>query len=279
MILPLQFQAMNSVQMGGLPGLELAGLMELLVSYFLASLRIGAFMLSAPLLGARFVPVQIRIILGFALGLVVASQTSLPDPQIATQLSGLVVILSEIAIGLSAGLTLTVLFSAVLLAGEKIATSSGLGFAAQMDPNSGGQTPVVSQMLYLFMIVLFVSLDGHLIAIRLMLESYSAMPIGFQPTIGVMIKSVLDAAGQMFFAAAMIMLPVALVMLMINAAIGIITRSAPQLNLFSFGFPISLLGVFFVLYISTDSLGFAFADLIDKGSGALELLLGGLANG
>lgn len=278
-MLPIQLQMLNQVQLGGLPGLELGQLMGWLVQYFLASLRIGAFLMSAPLLGVRWVPVQLRIIMGLSLTLVVASQTSLPDPEIATTLAGLVVILSEIAIGLTAGLTLTILFSAVLLAGEKIATSSGLGFAAQMDPTSGGQTPVVSQTLYLFLIAVFVSLDGHLAAIALMLESYSAMPVGFQPSAGLLAKSAIEAAGSMFFAASMIMLPIAIILLLVNVAIGIITRSAPQLNLFSFGFPITMLGAFLVLYLSADSLGFAFADLVDSGTEALETLLGDLANG
>ena len=75
----------------------------------------------------------------------------------------------EIAIGLTAGLTLTIWFAAVLMAGEKIASSAGLGYAAQVDPASGGQTPVVSQILYLFLLVIFLSVDGHLLAIGTML--------------------------------------------------------------------------------------------------------------
>ena len=87
------------------------------------------------------------------------------------------------------------------------------------------------------------------------------MPVGYQPDTSVMVQSGIEAAGAMFFAAAMIMLPVTMILLFINTSIGIITRSAPQLNLFSFGFPISLIGVFFVLYFSADFLGYAMADL------------------
>merc|ERR1711965_1020841 len=98
-----------------------------------------------------------------------------------TSAAGVMMMLVEIAIGLTAGLTLTIWFSAILLAGEKIAASAGLGFAAQVDPSTGGQTPVVSQILYLFLTVIFLSLDGHLIVIRIMLESYSMLPLGHVP--------------------------------------------------------------------------------------------------
>ena len=121
----------------------------------------------------------------------------------------------------------------------------------------------MSQILYLFMMVIFVSLDGHLIAIRSILETYYIMPVGYQPDTSVMVQSGIEAAGAMFFAAAMIMLPVTMILLFINTSIGIITRSAPQLNLFSFGFPISLIGVFLILYFSADFLGYAMVDLTD----------------
>ncbi len=103
-----------------------------------------------------------------------------------------------------------------------------MSYASQVDPNAGGQTPVVSQILYLFMMVIFVSLDGHLIVIRSILETYSIMPVGYQPDTSVMVQSGIEAAGAMFFAAAMIMLPVTMILLFINTSIGIITRSAPS---------------------------------------------------
>ena len=91
------------------------------------------------------------------------------------------VIFKEIAIGVTAGLILSIMFSAASLAGEKIATSAGLSYAAQVDPVSGVQTPVVSQILYLFLIMLFLTVDGHLIALRIIIESYKFIPIGTLP--------------------------------------------------------------------------------------------------
>ena len=161
-----------------LPGVDLQFIMEILLLYLLTTLRIGAFLLSSPIFGARWLPLQVRVVMAFAMGTAIAGQTAPVDVNILTSSTGVMMMLVEIAIGLTAGLTLTIWFSAILLAGEKIAASAGLGYAAQVDPSTGGQTPVVSQILYLFLLVIFLSLDGHLLAIGTMLESYRILPIG-----------------------------------------------------------------------------------------------------
>lgn len=262
-----------------LPGIELNLLIEQLTQYFVASLRMSAFMIAAPFFGTRYVMPQVRIILGMVLTVLIATITPLPDSDLIGSPMGIALIFKEIAIGLSAGMIMNIWFSAVGLAGEKIAATSGLGFAAQVDPDSGGQTPVVSQILTLFLIVSFLALDGHLVIIAMMMRSFELSPIDQIPSLAVFIEGGIAAAGWMFLAASMIMLPIAALMLMINVSIGVITRSAPQLNLFSFGFPISMIGIFIILFMSTSVLGYAFTDLIEATLGDIEALLGGLANG
>ena len=263
----------------GLPGLELQGLITLILQFFVAMLRIGAFLISSPLLGARWIPLQVRLIISVMLTLIIWQYTTPISLEVLTSYQAIMIVFSEIFIGLSAGLILTIWFSAVLLAGEKVAGSSGLSFAAQVDPNTGAQTPVVSQIFYLFLLVLFTSTDGHLVAIRTLLDSYRILPVGVTPSFEIFISAGIQAAGTMFFAASIIMLPVVLVVLLINVSIGIITRSAPQLNLFSFGFPITMLGTFIVLYLSISNLGFAFSDLIGSSLDHLMTTIESLKNG
>ena len=174
------------------------------------------------------------------------------------------IIVKEISIGLAAGLIMTIWFSAAALAGEKIASTAGLGFAAQMDPASGAQTPVVSQILNLLLVVLFLSLDAHLLVISIILKSYEISPIAYSPDLSVLVASGIEAAGMMFFAAAMIMLPVITLLLMINITIGVVTRSAPTLNLFSFGFPITIFSVIFLLYLAVSPLSQMFLEVIEN---------------
>ena len=127
--------------------------------------------------------------------------------------------------------------------------------------------------------MIFLTVDGHLVALRIIIESYNFIPIGTLPVPSALIDGGMAASGSMFLNASIIMMPVVLVVLLINVAIGIITRSAPQLNLFSFGFPITMLGTFIVLYFSISNLGFAFSDLIDSSLDHLMTTLESLKDG
>jgi len=275
MLLPLtELQAM-----GGLPGLELNAVMSVMAKFMLASLRIGAFLVVSPIFGSAAIPVQVRVIAGAFLAVMVMGYSQVPDIESFSELRIVGVIITELLIGIAAGLILTIWFSAAVLAGEKIATSAGLGYAAQIDPNSGGQTPVVSQMLSLFMIILFLGVNGHLVVLRTMLESYSYLPIGAMPAWGAFIKGGISAASAMFVAASIIMLPIAFVMLLINLAVGVITRSSPQLNLFSFAFPMSLLAIFILFYLSVDSMSHALKDLGISAMESLHLVMEAMSHG
>ena len=275
MLLPLtELQAM-----GGLPGLELNAVMSVLAKFMLASLRIGAFLVVSPIFGSTAIPVQVRVIVAAFLAVMVMAYSEVPDIESFNELRIIGVIITELLIGIAAGLILTIWFSAAVLAGEKIATSAGLGYAAQIDPNSGGQTPVVSQMLSLFMIILFLGVNGHLVVLRTMLESYNYLPIGAMPAWGAFIKGGVSAASAMFVAASIIMLPIAVVMLLINLAVGVITRSSPQLNLFSFAFPMSLLSIFILFYLSVDSMSHALKDLGISAMENLHLVMEAMSHG
>ena len=269
----------NIAGVGPLPGVNLQFVMELLAGLFLASLRIGAFLIASPFFGGSSVPLQVRIIMAVLLGVAVVTTVEVPDWQAFAGLNGLQVILTELAIGISSGLILTIWFSAALLAGEKIASSAGLGFAAQIDPDSGGQTPVVSKTFSLFLTVIFLSWNGHLLVLRAVADSYTYLPVGAMPAFPVLIQSGIAEAGSMFFAATIIMLPLTAFLMAINLVIGVITRSAPQLNLFSFGFPISMIGIFVLLYLWVDVLGGAMDDLSHAAAENIQLVLGTMING
>jgi flagellar biosynthetic protein FliR len=260
--------------MGALPGLEMQFVMQNLAQLFLASLRIGSFLISSPFFGGSFVPIQVRIVISVLLGIGVVSVVDVPEIETLGEMRILAVICTEIAIGVAAGLILTIWFSAAMLAGEKIATSAGLGYAAQIDPEGGGQTPVVSKMLQMFMTIIFLSLNGHLIVLRTIMESYKQLPVGETPHFGALVEAGISAAGQMFMVASLIMMPIGITLLLVNLAIGVMTRSAPQLNLFSFGFPITLLGVFVLLYLSVDSIAFALNGLAVSAMENLEIVMG-----
>jgi flagellar biosynthetic protein FliR len=269
----------NSISLAGLPGMPLQGLFDIFLQVFLVNLRIGAFLISAPFFGSRMVPLQIRIVFSIGLGLFIMSQIEAPDVAVLTSFFVVPLVLQELAIGLCVGLCMTIIFASVGLAGEKIAASSGLSFAMQVDPTGGGQTPVISQILTLFSLVIFFALNGHMLVLALMIESYTLVPIGAPLLYGAMLQTGIDAAGLMFAFAASIMLPIVAVLFIINLAIGIITKSAPQLNLFSFGFPITILSVFVLLVLSVTPLAWSFSDLLEATMAVLKTLIESMPNG
>ena len=264
---------------GYLPGLAIQDVMDQALAFLILSLRIGAFLLAAPFFGSRMIPLPVRIVFAASIAAFLIGRVEVPAIEVLTTVHVLPVIAQELALGLSAGLLLTILFSAVALAGEKVAATAGLSFASQVDPNSGGQMPLVSQIFTLFLTVVFLSINGHLVAFAILIESYSFAPIGAGIDYGALFQISELAGATMFATAARLMLPIVTVLFLVNITIGVITRSAPTLNLFSFGFPITLIAVFLLLFLSAGPLGYAFQDLVASALEHLGDLLRGAALG
>ena len=266
-------------QGNALPGMALVDVLELITIVFFSSLRIGAFLLASPFFGAQSIPLQVRIVMAMVLSFVFFGQVDHVLISNAGFFELISVVFIELFAGLCIGLFMSILFASVAIAGEKIASSGGLGFAAQVDPNSGGQTPVISNILTLFLVVTFLSLDGHLALIRAIAQSYILFPFGGNFPLAGASEYGINSAGEMFEIAALIMFPIVALLLLINFAIGVITRSAPQLNLFSFGFPMILIVLFVALFASATPLGYAMYELSEYSLEFIAGFLTGLANG
>lgn len=244
----------------GVPGLELAELTDLGLQFLFAMLRIGAFVLSAPLFAARFVSLPVRIIISVCIAVWIVQHVPMPDARDLASLQSVTWVLRELAIGLAAGLVLQIYFTAAVMAGDRIANTAGLGLAAQIDPSTGSQTPVIGQFFMLFLLAVFVAADGHLVAIRLVLQSYTLLPPGSSGSGLGFTDDGLAATGEMFTAAVRLMMPVVSVLLLLNIVIGVITRSSPQLNIFAFGFPLTMTVTLLLLFLTTVTLGDALLD-------------------
>ncbi len=245
-----------------LPGLNLQILIKEVNQFLFASLRVGSFLLASPLFGAQFVILPVRILVAVVLTITVVSLNPyIPEIPVISSINGVVIAATELVIGISAGLVLTIIFAAAMLAGEKIAGSSGLSMATAVDPISGSSSPVMAQILNLFLLVIFVSLDGHLAVIRTIIDSYIFLPIGHLPNGERIITAGISSAGLMFKMATVIMLPTVIVLLLANVAVGVISRSAPTLNMFSFAFPVTMLTVFLLMYLTLSILGSSLSNL------------------
>ena len=264
----------------GLSGISLQSLPIYLLLLMVSSLRIGAFLVASPFFGSRMIPLTVRIVFAIALGIGLVSHLKFPPVEFLVGAKLVPIIFQELFIGIACGLVLNILFSSVILAGEKIAATSGLAFAAQIDPTSGAQSPVISQIFQLFLLILFFSVNGHLIIFELFYKSYEMVPIGSFYNFKDVIQEAINSTNSIYQNAVIIVLPIVSILFFMNLGIGFITKSAPQLNLFSFGFPLTILGTFFALYFSVDALQYVFSGLIDEAIGYVKsILTGGGSNG
>lgn len=220
---------------------------EQLPALLFLSVRTGAAMLAAPLFGTMSVPVQLRAFLGVALALFVYQWVPLPTLPGLMSMAGMVALVQEAVIGLALGFVLQLAFAIPLIAAEQIAGTMGMAMATSVDPNSGSQSGAIGQMFSLTLIFVFLGLGAHLLWFELLIESYRALPpnqMGPPGPLGLTADSMLRVptfGGQMLATAAAIALPVVLVLLLVQIATGVLSRSAPSLNLFALGLPAGVL--------------------------------------
>lgn len=245
-----------------------------IASLVLAFSRIVALLVAAPLFGTRSIPMRMRA--GFALVLALMLLPILP-PAPPLELFSFPMFLAvgrEILVGATAGFVLQLVFSALAIAGEVIALGMGLGFASLVDPDKGVQVPVVGQLLVIIATLLFLALDGHLALMRFLVLSFQGLPVGGGIDFGDY-AAIANWGTVMFGHAVMIALPAVGALLLANLAMGVVTRAAPQLNIFAVGFPMTLMLGFIMLYATVSTVGSRFAELLAEGFVMIAWLLGG----
>lgn len=208
--------------------------------YFWPFIRIGALLTIAPVLGARNVAPRIRILLALLLTIVVAPLLPEPAPVEAFSAPWFRILAQQLLIGVSTGFVLLLVFEAVVMGAELIAFGMGLSFAQLADPLRGASTPVFGQFLTIMATLLFLALGGHLMLIELIVRSFSTLPVDGGGLGSDDIALVLRFAGIVFAGGLQLALPVVIALLTVNLAMGVVSRSAPTLNLFAVGFPVTL---------------------------------------
>lgn len=213
-------------------------------------LRVLGLILAEPILGNPNVPIRVKVGLALLISILLAPVLpAMPrvDPASA---AGLLIAAQQLLIGLAMGFTLRIALTAVETAGQLAGLQMGLGFAVFFDPQSSAQTAVVGQFLGLFAILIFLAIDGHLMVLTALVQSFSTLPIGMQPLQGGGFRLLIEWGGEIFRTGLIIALPIIAALLIANVAVGIMTRAAPQLNIFAVGFPVTLAVGFFALWLS-----------------------------
>lgn len=204
-------------------------------------IRTLALFAGMPVFSQRQVPARVRI--GLALFISVAAQPSLPAMPVIP-LDSLPQLLAvtgqQLLIGLSMGFAVRVVFAALEFAGELIGLQMGLNFAGFFDPSTGSQGTSTSRFLGSMVAFLFVAINGHLMLINSLVESFQAFPIGEDPFRFLRIAQPQVWGAEIFRMGLWIALPLITMLMFVNLVLGIISRVAPQLNVFSVGFPLTV---------------------------------------
>jgi flagellar biosynthetic protein FliR len=163
---------------------------------------------------------------------------------------GLMLLVQQVLIGVSIGLWMRFVFAAVELAGDMIGMQMGLSFATFIDPQNSNQTPIVGSFLGIIASLILLALNGHLLMIAALIDSFHVIPISAQPELALNVERLLALGAEIFRIGLHLSLPVLATLLVLNLAMGVLSRTAPQINIFAVGFPLTILAGLFLLGLS-----------------------------
>ncbi|NVK39493.1 MAG: flagellar biosynthetic protein FliR [Gammaproteobacteria bacterium] len=226
--------------------------------------RIAGFFMVLPLFGTRLVTQRVRLYLALFTTLVITPVLP-PMPVIeALSLQTMIIIAQQLLIGVALAFVLEILMNVFIMSGQMVAMQTGLGMAMMVDPSNGVNVAVVAQWFLIFVNLLFLSLNGHLVAIEIMADSFFTMPVGVGTLSTNTLYEIARIAQWMFSAALVLALPAVSAMLVVNIAFGVMARLAPQLNIFAVGFPVTMMLGLIVLWITFSGYGDKFSGLMTE---------------
>ncbi|MFN9716416.1 MAG: flagellar biosynthetic protein FliR [Sphingomonadales bacterium] len=240
---------------------------------FFLSIRCGAALMAAPMVGGTAVPAPLRILLSLVLGFFVASWVPFAPAPAMLSLAAVLAVLHEVAIGVALGFVLQLAFAIPLIAAEQIAGTMGLAIATSIDPASGAQSGALGTFFGLVLSLLFYAIGAHLLWFDLLIESYRLLPAGQFAFGAWRAESVVMFMGYGLATAAAIALPVVLVWLRVQVVTGLIARSAPSLNLFALGLPAGVLAGIAALIVALPVMEEQFTGVLETALDQSALLL------
>ncbi|GAA4496616.1 flagellar biosynthetic protein FliR [Pseudaeromonas paramecii] len=228
-------------------------IMEWLAAYLWPFCRVSAMLMTMIIIGSQTVSPLVRVKLGLLITVAIAPLLPAMPAIELFSLNGFLVTINQLLIGIALGLISQFLIQTFIIAGQVIAMQTGLGFASMVDPINGGSTPVVGQLYLMLGTLVFFAIDGHLAMIRLVTLSFHSLPVSLSGlSLGAM-QELVNFGAVMFQAALAVSLSAIIAMLIINFSFGVMTRAAPQLNIFSLGFAISMVCGLLILWLSLGS--------------------------
>ena len=252
-----------------------AGQIEaLLMQVFWPFVRIGACFMVAPIFSAQFVPARLRVLLAVVLAFMISPLVAEPTGVALFSIPGFIITVQQVLIGAALGFCMEILFDAVTMGGQLLANSMGLSFAFNIDPVHGASTPALGQFYSLLVTLTFLALNGHLILIETLMDGFRTLPVGATGLGSDGMWTVVMWGSQIFSGALAVALPGITALLIVNVAFGVMSRAAPQLNLFAVGFPITLVFGLVIVLAGLPSVQSSFTRLMEDAVALIRGLSG-----
>ena len=231
-----------------------------IAAYAWPFLRILALFTAAPLLSQRSIPLRVKVGLAAYIAFIIVP--ALPEPQHAS--TGWL-LAQQLAIGLGIGFALQLVFAAFSVAGDLLGLQMGLSFASFIDPQNSQEEPIVGSFLSILGMLVFLAMNGHLLMVAGIAESFRAMPVGAAGPGLAEWQSLAAMGGTLFSVGLHMSLPVLATMLILNLALGVLARAAPQLNIFAVGFPASIIVGLLALALAMPLMGPFLESALEQG--------------
>jgi len=240
-------------------------LIAYLASFVWPFVRVSSMFISIPVFSNNIVPARLRVMLSLWITFVISPV--LPEmPSIDLfSADGLMVTIQQLVLGVSTGFILQMVFSIMLFAGQSIAYGMGLGFASMVDPATGVQTPVIAQLFVITSSLLFLAVDGHLLLIEMLAQSFTTLPVGVAGLDKAQLWQIISWSSQIFAGGVLLAIPIMATLLFVNISFGIASKAAPQLQLFGVGFPITILLGMVLVWIGLSAILEGFAEMLHEG--------------
>ena len=223
---------------------------QYIADFILPFSRITALIMSMVAFGSKTIPAKIKLALGVTI--TIAVMGAIPPTKISNLMSLATALLigEQVIIGIMLGFVTLLVINTFTLAGQIIAMQTGLGFASLVDPSSGMNVPAVGQFFLILSTLLFWALDGHLVFLQFILASFHTLPIEGGTLSSISYRELVNWGSWMFATALSLALAPITAMLLINFSFGIMTRAAPQLNIFAIGFPITMTAGLIIMWLT-----------------------------
>lgn len=228
-------------------------LIEWLIRHVQVMVPVGAFLMVVPVFGNGMVAARIKIALVSAIALALAPTMPVHPAAFDSGMAAFAHTAWQLCAGIGLGLATMVFFQIFVIAGQFVGMQMGLGFAAMVDPGNGVQVTVWSQFFLMLVTLTYLALNGHLATLEVLLYGLQRSPAILTLSLPELAGQVAALGGWMFLGGALVALPAVCALLIVNLAFGVMSRSAPALNIFSLGFPFSLLFGLVVIWMSLNS--------------------------